>query len=61
MSFILLPEYKQAIDSLKAGNVTFCSGAGGTGKSTFIKYMRHKVKNTLLFRNTSRNYNFLNF
>lgn len=52
MSFILLPEYKEAIDSLKAGNVTFCSGAGGTGKSTFIKYMRHKVKNTLLLAPT---------
>lgn len=51
--FILLPEYTQAINALTNGTpVVFCSGPGGTGKSTFIKYIRSKVKNSILLAPT---------
>lgn len=51
-NFILLPEYAEAIQSLQTNPVTFISGAGGTGKSTFIKYIRAKVKNSILLAPT---------
>lgn len=52
MSFILLPEYAHAIQSLQTNPITFVSGAGGTGKSTFIRYIRAKVKNSILLAPT---------
>lgn len=51
-NFVLLPEYKEAIESLKKNPLTFVSGSAGTGKSTFIKYVRSKVKDSLLLAPT---------
>lgn len=51
-NFILLPEYNEAIQSLQKNAVTFVSGPGGTGKSTFIKYIQLKVKNSILLAPT---------
>ena len=50
--FILLPEYKEAIASIQKNPVTFCTGPAGSGKSTFIKYIRSKVKNSILLAPT---------
>lgn len=51
-NFILLPEYAEAIQSIQTNPVTYVSGAGGTGKSTFIRYIRSKVKNSILLAPT---------
>lgn len=51
-NFVLIPEYKDAIESLKKNPLTFVSGSAGTGKSTFIKYIRSKVKDSLLLAPT---------
>ena len=49
---IMLPEYKAAIESIQKNPVTFLSGPAGSGKSTFIKFIRSKVKNSLLLAPT---------
>lgn len=48
MSFVLLPEYKEAIKSIINNPVTFVSGPAGSGKSTFIRYIQGKIKNSIL-------------
>lgn len=50
--FILLPEYKEAIKSIQSNPLTFVSGPAGSGKSTFIKYIQKKVKNSVLLAPT---------
>ena len=52
MTFQLLPEYQEAINSIVGGNVTFVTGNAGSGKSTFIRYIRTKVKNAILMAPT---------
>lgn len=52
MSFIVLPEYKKAINSIINNPVTFLSGPAGSGKSTFIRYIRSKIENSILMAPT---------
>lgn len=33
-------EYKQILKSIRDNQITFCSGSAGTGKSTFIRYLK---------------------
>lgn len=50
--FIFLPEYGEIIKAIKENPVVYVSGAAGTGKSTFIKYIRSKVKSSMLLAPT---------
>ena len=50
--FKLLPEYKLAIDSIIKNPVTYLSGAAGSGKSTFIRYVQSRIKNSILLAPT---------
>ncbi len=52
MSFVFLPEYKEAIQSISNRQITFVTGAAGSGKSTFIRYIRSKIKNSILLAPT---------
>ena len=52
MSFIVLPEYKKTINSIINNPVTFLSGPAGSGKSTFIRYIRSKIENSILMAPT---------
>ena len=40
-NFVILPEYKLAIESLKKNPVTVIFGNAGSGKSTFINYIKN--------------------
>lgn len=51
-NFVMLPEYKEVIASLKTNPLTFVSGSAGTGKSTLINYIRSKVDKCLLLAPT---------
>ena len=51
-NFVILPEYKLAIESLKKNPVTVIFGNAGSGKSTFINYIKNKIRNTLLLAPT---------
>lgn len=50
--FVLFPEYKEALDSVTKHAVTYMNGGAGSGKSTFIKYIRKIVPNTLVLAPT---------
>lgn len=49
---VIFDEYRQAIKSITQNAVTFVSGEAGSGKSTFIKYIRDLVPNSLLLAPT---------
>jgi ATP-dependent exoDNAse (exonuclease V) alpha subunit len=51
-AFVKLPEYDEAIQSILKNQVTYLSGSAGTGKSTFIKYIKSKVSKHLLLAPT---------
>lgn len=49
---VVFDEYKEAIQSILTNSVTFVSGEAGSGKSTFIHYIRNLVENSLLLAPT---------
>lgn len=49
---VVFDEYREAIRSITNNSVTFISGEAGSGKSTFIHYIRNIVKNSLLLAPT---------
>lgn len=49
---VVFDEYRQAIQSITKNAVTFVSGEAGSGKSTFIHYIRKLVSNSLLLAPT---------